>query len=54
MKITPILGVVKMFVKGKKIKLLLVGAQFGYLGYKYLKSRKRKQKKKSLETIKTS
>ncbi len=54
MKVTPILSLAKMLVKGKKIQLLLIGAQFGYVGYKYLKSRKRKRREKSLKTVKTS
>lgn len=41
----------KLFVKSKKIKLVLIGAQFGYMGYKYLKSRKRKRN--NLKTLKS-
>lgn len=54
MKVTPILSVAKMLVTGKKMKLILIGAQFGYLGYKYLKSRKRKGIKTSSKAIKAS
>lgn len=54
MKITPLLGVAKFLVTSKKMKLLLIGAQFGYVGYKYLKNRKRKKSTKSSKTVKTS
>lgn len=54
MKITPLLGVAKFLVTSKKMKLLLIGAQFGYVGYKYLKNRKRKRSTKSSKTVKTS
>ncbi len=36
-----LLGIASALVKGRKYKLMLVGAQFVYLGYKYVK-RKRK------------
>ena len=52
MKITPLIGMAKLFVKSKKIKLVLIGAQFGYMGYKYLKSRKRKRN--SVKALKTA
>ena len=54
MQVTPVLSLAKLFVTGKRMKLLLVGAQFGYLGYRYLKSRKKKRKQKSSEAVKTS
>ncbi|WP_165748229.1 hypothetical protein [Cellulophaga sp. Z1A5H] len=52
MKITPLIGMAKLFVKSKKIKLVLIGAQFGYMGYKYLKSRRRKRN--SVKALKTA
>ncbi|MGB7393476.1 MAG: hypothetical protein WA913_03685 [Pricia sp.] len=35
-------GLAAALVKGRKYTLLLVGAQFAYLGYKYLKDKKKK------------
>ncbi|QWX83191.1 hypothetical protein H0I23_12105 [Cellulophaga sp. HaHaR_3_176] len=50
MNVNPVLSVAKLLVKNRKLKLVLLGAQFGYLGYKILKKRKRKNG--SVEAIK--
>ena len=39
MKAGSLLSIAKVFAKSKKVKILLVGAQLGYLGYTYLKNR---------------
>lgn len=52
MNVNPILSVAKLLVKSRKLKLVLLGAQFGYLGYKILK--KRKKKSQSTRVIETS
>lgn len=44
MKVTPLLSIMKMLVKSRKMKLGLVGVQFGYMSYKYIKNRKRRKK----------
>lgn len=54
MNISPVLGFAKLLVKSRKTKLILIGAQLGYIGYKYLKNRKRKHSKSKSGTIKTS
>ncbi|WP_158594698.1 hypothetical protein [Ulvibacterium marinum] len=41
MKKTSLLSIASLFV-GRKMKIVMVGAQFGYMGYKYLKNRKKK------------
>ena len=51
MNVNPILGVAKLLVTNKKMKMVLLGAQLGYMGYKYLKSRKRKRGGKSAMAI---
>ena len=51
MKVAPILSVAKLLVTSKKMKLVLLGAQFGYLGYKYIKNRKRKRSGKPVKAI---
>ena len=51
MKVTPLLSVAKLLVTSKKMKLVLLGAQFGYLGYKYLKNRKSKKSEASTKAI---
>lgn len=40
-----LLGLASALVKGRKYTLMLVGVQFAYLGYKYLKERKQKRLK---------
>ncbi|MHA7056950.1 hypothetical protein ACWGOQ_0007000 [Aquimarina sp. M1] len=42
MKSSSILGIASILVKGKKYRLLLAGAQFAYLGFKYYQKKKRK------------
>lgn len=54
MNISPVLGFAKLLVKSRKTKLLLIGAQLGYVGYKYLKNRKRKYPKSKSKTVKTA
>lgn len=46
MKKTSLLGIASLFV-GRKMKIVMVGAQFGYMGYKYLKNRKKKSNYRS-------
>ncbi|WP_373516571.1 hypothetical protein [Pricia sp.] len=41
-----LLGIAAALVKGRKFTLALVGAQFAYLGFRYLKERKQKKLKK--------
>lgn len=41
-----LLGVAAALIRGRKMTLALVGAQFAYLAYKYVKDKK---KKKSLK-----
>jgi hypothetical protein len=41
-----IFGIAAALVKGRKFTMALVGAQFLYLGYKYLKEKKQKPLKK--------
>ncbi len=43
--ISKILGVAATLIKGRKYALLLVGVQFAYLGYKYLKNGKKLKRK---------
>ena len=46
MIMTPkVFGLAAALVKGRKYTLLLVGAQFAYLSYKYIKARKKKSAK---------
>ncbi len=40
-----ILGVASALIRSRKYTLLLVGAQFAYLGYKYLVKDKKSKKK---------
>ncbi|SDD94278.1 hypothetical protein SAMN05421636_102387 [Pricia antarctica] len=40
-----LLGIAAALTKSRKITLALVGAQFLFLGYKYLKNRKQKKLK---------
>lgn len=40
-----IFGLAAALVKSRKYTMLLVGAQFAYLGYRYLKDKKGKAKK---------
>lgn len=41
-----LLGIAAALVRSRRFTLTLVGAQFAYLGYKYLKERKQKTLKK--------
>lgn len=41
-----LIGIAAALVKGRKFTMALVGAQFAYLGYKYLKEKKQKSLKK--------
>ncbi len=41
-----LLGIAAALVRGRKFTLALVGAQFVYLGYKYLKAKKQKKLEK--------
>jgi hypothetical protein len=45
MTTTTIIGITSALVKSRKYKLILVGAQFAYLGYKLLQKRKKEQQK---------
>jgi hypothetical protein len=47
MNISPVLGFAKLLVKSRKTKLILIGIQLGYVGYKYLNNRKNKNAKSS-------
>lgn len=40
MRTTTLIGIASAFVKSRKYKILFVGAQFAYLGYKLLKKNK--------------
>jgi len=39
-----ILGIASALVKSRKFTLLLVGAQFVYIGYKYVREKRKKSK----------
>lgn len=39
-----VLGIAAALVRSRKYTLALVGAQFAYLGYRYIKERKKKSK----------
>lgn len=53
MNLSPVLGLAKLIVKSRKTKLILIGIQLGYVGYKYLNNRKNKDVKPlSVETKK--
>lgn len=54
MNVSPVLGFAKLLVRSRKTKLILIGAQLGYVGYKYLKDRKRKNLKANSRTVKAS
>lgn len=43
--ISKLLGVASVLFKSRKYALLLAGAQFAYLGYKYLKKGKKLKQK---------
>jgi hypothetical protein len=48
-------GIAAALVRSRKYTLLLVGAQFAYLSYKYLQEQKQNQKKisKKRKSVKT-
>lgn len=50
MKTRTVLGLASTLVRGRKFKMMAVGLQFAYMGYRYIKQRKRKENKK-LETV---
>ena len=52
MNLSPVLGLAKLIVKSRKTKLILIGIQLGYVGYKYLKNRKDRPSKSILKISK--
>ncbi|MDF4222628.1 MULTISPECIES: hypothetical protein [Maribacter] len=47
MRLTPLFGVAKLLVRSRKLKMAAVGLQLAYLGYTYIKDkRKNKQVEK--------
>jgi len=52
MKPTSLLGIGSALVSSRKFKLIFVGAQFAYLAYKLLKSKKSDTKRTGMKKLK--
>ena len=49
MKTRTVLGLASTLVRGRKFKMIAVGLQLAYMGFRYIKDKKRKDKRQ-LET----
>ncbi|QLG46552.1 hypothetical protein [Costertonia aggregata] len=47
MKTRTILGLASTLVRGRKFKMMAVGLQLAYMGYRYFKDKKRKNQREA-------
>ncbi|MBM1104599.1 hypothetical protein JQC67_00475 [Aurantibacter crassamenti] len=53
MKKSSLIGIAALLVRSRKLKIVLAGAKFSYMGFKYLKNRRKKSKVKTKQAVKT-